>query len=168
LGKLWCTEVWVLTCFLAEDEGSKQGPSQKMCCLCSLSAHLHRLVFERPGTQDSLLTYSDSQSPPRWPPLFCRGRCPDVWSLKRDLSQNLCYFCLSQRLCSFCSQHSHLCKLVSEGPGTQDGSFTCSGSQSPPRQPFLLWQGRCLDVWSPKWGSFPEAVSSLQSALSPA
>jgi hypothetical protein len=61
-----------------------------------------------------------------------RGRCLDVWSLKWDLSQKLCHFCLSQKLCCFCSQHSHLLRLVSEGSGTQDGSLTCSGSQSPP------------------------------------
>jgi hypothetical protein len=30
---------------------------------------------------------------------------------------------LSQKLCGFCSLHSHLCRLVSEGPGTQDGSL---------------------------------------------
>jgi hypothetical protein len=43
------------------------------------------------------------------------------------LSQNLCHFCLSQKLCSFCSLHSHLCRLVSEKSGTQDGSPTCAG-----------------------------------------
>jgi hypothetical protein len=60
-------------------------------------------------------------------------------------------------------------RLVSEGPKTQDGSLTCSGGQSPPRWSPLLWQKiyPCLDVWSPKWGSFPEALSLLQSAHSP-
>jgi hypothetical protein len=53
-------------------------------------------------------------------------------------------------MCCLCSLLSHLHRLISEGPGTQDGSLTCSGSQSPPRQPPLLWQGRCWDVWSPK------------------
>jgi hypothetical protein len=45
---------------------------------------------------------------------------------KQGLSQKLCHFCLSQKLCSFCSLHSHLRKLVSEGPRTQDGSPRCS------------------------------------------
>ena len=31
---------------------------------------------------------------------------------------------LFQKLCRFCSPHSHLCRLVSEGSGTQDGSLT--------------------------------------------
>jgi hypothetical protein len=51
-----------------------------------------------------------------------------------------------------CSLHTHLHRLVSEGPKTQDGSLTCSGGQSPPRWSPLLWQGQCSDVWSPKQG----------------
>ena len=72
----------VQTCQLAEDEGPKQGLFQKMCCLCSLCAHLHRLFSEGPRTQDGSLTCSGSQSPPRWSLLLWQGRCPDVWSLK--------------------------------------------------------------------------------------
>ena len=47
---------------------------------------------------------------------------------------------------------SDLHRLFTEGPGTHDDSLTCSCSQSPPRRAPLLWQGMCLDVWSPKWG----------------
>jgi hypothetical protein len=104
-------------------------------------------------------------------------RCPDSWSPKLSLSQKLCCFCLSQKLCHFCSPIAHptcslrasLCRLVSKGPESQDVSLTCSGSQSPTRQTPLLCLGRCPDVWSPslKEGSVPEAVSLLQSALSP-
>ena len=90
----------VQTCLLAEDEGPKQGLSQKMGFLCSLCAHLHR--------------------------------------------------------------------LVSEGPKTQDGSLTCSGGQSPPGRPPLLWRRRCPGCLQPKTGLVPEAVSLLQSARSPA
>ena len=54
---------------------------------------------------------------------------------------------LSQKMCCLCSLHTHLYRLVSEGPGTHYGSLTCSGAQSPHR-----WQGRCPDVWSLKWG----------------
>ena len=55
-------------------------------------------------------------------------------------------------MCCLCSLHAHLHNLFSKGCGTQDGSHTCFGGHSPPgRTPFLLW-GRCLDVWSPKWG----------------
>jgi hypothetical protein len=68
--------------------------------------------------------------------------CLDVWSLKRGMSQKLCCFCLSQKLCCFClsqklwcfcSPHSHLCRLVYEGSGTQDGSLTCSERALPGR-----------------------------------
>jgi hypothetical protein len=70
------------TCLLAEDEGPKQGLSQKMCFLCSLCIHLHRLVSKGPGTQDGLLSCSGGQSPHRRPLLLWWRRCPDVWSWK--------------------------------------------------------------------------------------
>ena len=113
----------VQTCPLAEDEGLKQGLSQKMChfCLplklcsfCSLHSYLCRLASEESGTQDG--SPSCSMAEPSWAgctPLLCWGRCLNVWSLKRGLSQ---------KLCSFCSLHSHLHRLLSEGSGTQRGS----------------------------------------------
>ena len=116
----------IQTCLLAEDEGPKQGLSQKMCCLCSLYAHLNRLVSERHGTQDCSLTCSGHRSPSWRTPLLWRESCPDVWSLKQGLYQKPCCFCLSHNLCCFYSLHSHLCRVVSEGSGTQDGSLTCS------------------------------------------
>ena len=121
----------VQTCLLAEDEGWKQGLSQMMCCLCTLHACLHRLVSKGHRTQDGSLSCSGGQSPPGQTPLLWRGRCLDVWSPKWGLSQKLCCLCLSQKLCCFCSPHSHLHRLVSEGPGTQDGSLTCSGRALP-------------------------------------
>ena len=42
--------VW--TCLLAENEGLKQGLSQKLCSFCSPHSHLHRLVSERSRTRD--------------------------------------------------------------------------------------------------------------------
>ena len=66
------------TYLLAEDEGPKQGLSQKKCCLCSLHAHLQRLVSEGHGTQDGSLTCSVGQSPPGQTPLLWRGMCLDV------------------------------------------------------------------------------------------
>jgi hypothetical protein len=60
-----------------------------------------------------------------------RGTCLDIWSPKQGLSQKVFCFYLSQKLCSFCSLHTHQCRLVSEGPGTQDGSLTCSGRAFP-------------------------------------
>jgi hypothetical protein len=92
---------------LAEDEGLKQGLSQKMCCLCSLCAHLPKLVSEGPGTQDGSLTCSGGQSPPSWSPLLWHGRCPDVWSPKLGSVPEAVFFYLSQRLCCFCSLLAH-------------------------------------------------------------
>ena len=90
------------------------------------------------GTQGGSLTCSCIQSPTREIPLLWQGRCPDIWSPKWDLSQKLCYFCLFQKLCCFRSPHSHLHRLVFEGPGLQDGSLTCSGGQRPTRRTPLL------------------------------
>ena len=70
---------------------------------------------------------------------------------KQGLSKKLCSLCLSQKLCCFYSLHSHLHRLVSQESRTQDGSPNLL-RQSPPRQTPLLWQGMCLDVWSPKCG----------------
>jgi hypothetical protein len=53
-------------------------------------------------------------------------------------------------MCCLCRLHNHLHRLVSEGCGTQDGSLTCSGGQSPPGQTPLLYRRRYPDVWSPK------------------
>jgi hypothetical protein len=133
----------------------------RSCVTSAVIAHLHRMVSEGPRTHDGSLTYSGGHSPPGRPPFLWWGRHPHVWIPKQVLTKKLCSFCLSQKWCHFCSPHSHLGRLVSEGPGTQDGSLTCSGGQSPPRQLPFLWQGRCLDVWSPKWVSVPKAVLLL-------
>jgi hypothetical protein len=45
--------------FLAEDEGLKQGLSQKLCCFCILQALLSRLVSKAPGIQGGFITFSD-------------------------------------------------------------------------------------------------------------
>jgi hypothetical protein len=145
----------IQTCLLAEDEGPKQGLSQKMCCLCSLHGHLHRLVSKGQETQDGSLTCSGSQSPPGQTPLLWRGRCPDVWSLKRGLSQ---------KLCRFCRLHSHLGRLDSEGSGTQDGSLTCS-KRALPRGHLSSggeggWMSGARNGACPR-SCFPSAVHSL-------
>jgi len=51
---------------------------------------------------------------------------------------------LSQKLCCFCSKCALLPRLVSQRPGIQDGSLTCSGGQSPPWMPPLLWCEKSL------------------------
>ena len=88
-----------------------------MCFICSLHAHLHGLISEGQGTQDGSLTCSGGQSPPGQSPLLWQVRFLDVWCPKSVLSQ---------KLCRFCSPHSHLSRLVFEGPRTQEGSLTCS------------------------------------------
>jgi hypothetical protein len=79
-----CTKIWHSDQPSAWRWRAKTGPAPEMCCLCSLRAHLHRLVFEEgPRTQDGSLICSGGQSPPNWSPLLLRGRYLDVWTLKQ-------------------------------------------------------------------------------------
>jgi hypothetical protein len=79
--------VW--TCLLAEDEGLKQGLTQKLCGFCSPNSHLCRLVSEGSGNEDGSPRCSGEALSVGWTPLFWQGTCPDVWSPKWDLSQKL-------------------------------------------------------------------------------
>jgi hypothetical protein len=51
------------TCPLVEDEGAKQGLTQKLCSFCSLYSHLRRLVTEGSGIQDASSTCSGRALP---------------------------------------------------------------------------------------------------------
>jgi hypothetical protein len=53
---------------------------------------------------------------------------------------------------SFCSPHCYLHRLVSVGFGNQDAFPRCSCKALLAGQTPLLWQGRCLDIWSLKRG----------------
>ena len=87
----------VRTCLLAEDEGLKQGLSQKL-----FASVVHTLTFadqswwnpERKMAPGDALV---KPSQPGWTPLLWQGRCPDIWSLKWRLPQEVCDFCLSQK-----------------------------------------------------------------------
>jgi hypothetical protein len=85
-----------------------------------------------------------------------QGRCTDIWHL--DLPPGRRWrpeTGLVPEAVSFCSPHSHLCKVVSEGYGNQDGSRQILPGWWTP----LLWQGMCLDVCSQKQG-LPQKLSS--------
>ena len=77
--------------------------------------------------------------------LQAEGEC-----LKQGLFQKMC--------CQSCLP-ADLPRLFSKGPGTQDGSLTCSSSQRPTKRIPLLSLRRCQDIWSPKLWSVPETVS---------
>ena len=100
----------VQSCLLTEDEGPIQGLSQKMCCLCSLCAHLHRQVSEGCG-------------PKMAPSSSLAGKVPRYLEPETgSVSEAVSLLPVPEALFFFCSLHSHLSRLVSEGPGTQDGS----------------------------------------------
>jgi hypothetical protein len=50
----------IRTCLLAEDEGLKQGLSQKLCLFCTPHSHLCRLVSEGSGTREWLALENQS------------------------------------------------------------------------------------------------------------
>ena len=72
-------------------------------------------------------------------------------SLKQGLSQKLC----------------HLCRLVFEGSGNQDGSPRCCGKALLDEADTSPLAGKVSGCLEPKMGSVPEAVSLLQSSCSP-
>jgi hypothetical protein len=125
------TGLW--TCLLAEDEGLKQGLSQKLCSFCSCQSHLHRLVSDRSGKQDGSSRCSGKSLPGWMEPLLWQARCPDVWSPKRGLPQKLVASAFPEAV-RFFNSHSHLCRLVFEGSGNQDGSLRCPGKTLPGRE----------------------------------
>jgi hypothetical protein len=94
-----CAQISVVQiCLLAEDEGMKHGLSQKL-----LASVVHTLTcadssWWDPGRKMASLDGSVKPSWVGWTPLLWQGRCPDVWSVKGSLPQNLCGSCLSQKL----------------------------------------------------------------------
>jgi hypothetical protein len=86
---------------------------------CKLTCAYWSLRYQDPKMDPSPAL---SVSPPGRTPLLWWGKCLDVWSSKRGLSQKLYCFFLSQKWCCFCSPPTHLGRLVSEGPRTQNTS----------------------------------------------
>jgi hypothetical protein len=87
----------VQTCLLAEDEGPKQGLSQKLCSFCSPHSHLHRVALVGSGTK---MPPPDAwQSPPgRSDTSPLAGKEPRCLVPKHGLPQKLSGFFLSQKL----------------------------------------------------------------------
>ena len=149
--------IW--TYFLAEDEGLKQGLSQKLCSFCSRPSHLHSLVSERSRTRDGsprcsgiALLFQAGTSP-------LAGKVPRCLEPETGSASEAVWLLPVPEAVSFCSPHSLLCRLVSEGSGNQDGSPRCSEEALLGGADTLVWQGRCPDVWSPKRG-LPQKLSS--------
>ena len=124
------------TCLLAEDDGLKQGLSQKLCwfCLsqrlcsfCIQHSHLHRVVSEISWTRDdspscsgkALIIGEDTSS--------LAGKVPICLEPKTGSAPEAVWLLPVPETISFYSPHSHLCRLVSEGSRNQDGSLRCSG-----------------------------------------
>ena len=88
----------VQTSLLAEDEGPKEGLSQKLCSFCCQHCHLHSLVPEKFWTRDGSPRCSSKALPDGVDTSPLAGKMPGCLELKRGLPQKLCGFCLSQKL----------------------------------------------------------------------
>jgi hypothetical protein len=114
------------TCLLAENEGPKQGLFQKLCSFCSRHSHLHRLVSERSRTRDGSLRFSGKALLGRVDTSPLAGKVPGCLEPEMGSAPEAVWLLTVPEAVSFCSPHSHLCRLVSEESGNQDGSPRCS------------------------------------------
>jgi hypothetical protein len=97
--------IWIS--LLAEDEGPKQDPSQKLCCF-GLSQKLLSSVVHTLTCADYIWRILRTKISPPYAkakhfravraPILWMGRFWDFWSQKRGLPQKLCGSCLSQKL----------------------------------------------------------------------
>jgi hypothetical protein len=135
--------IW--TCCLAEDEGVKQGLSQKLCCFylsqklccfclsqklcsfCSSHSHLHNLVSERFRIRDGSPSCSCKALPGGMDTSPLSGKVPGCLEPETGSAPEAVWLPPVPEAVSVCSPHSHLCRLVSEGSGNQDGSPRSSG-----------------------------------------
>jgi hypothetical protein len=116
----------------AQMSGAQKGVCPRSCvasALCLLTFHglqadLCRLVSEGPGAQDGSLTCSGSQSPPGRH-LSSGGEAARISGVRNGVCPRSC---VASAVCSLTlgSSEADLCRLVSEGPRTQDGSLISS------------------------------------------
>jgi hypothetical protein len=85
-------------------------------------------------------------------PLLWQGKCLDIWSPKRGLPQKLCGSRLSQKLLASVVHTLTYADYSCPSPGTKMCPADAQAKPSLVDWTPLLWQGRCLDIWSPKRG----------------
>jgi hypothetical protein len=145
----------IRTPLLAEDEGPKQNLSQKLCCFGLsqklLASVVHTLTcadyFRRsPGTKIAPVNAEAKPSQVGRTPVLWPGRGPDVWSLKRGLSQKLCGSCLCQKL-SASVVHTLTCAdYFQRSPGSKMAPTDAEAKPSQAGRTPVLWPGRWPDV----------------------
>ena len=117
----------IQTCLLAEDEGLKQGLSQKLCSFCSQHSHLHSLVSERSWTRDGSPRCFGKALPGRGDTSPLSGKVPRCLDLETGSAPEAVWLPPIPEAVRVCSPHSYLRKLLSEGTRSKDGSPRCSG-----------------------------------------
>ena len=88
----------IQTCLLAEDEGPKQGLSQKLCSFFSPHSHLCRLVSERSMTRNGSLRCSGKGLQGQVDASPLAGKVPGCLEHEMGLPHKLCHFCMSQNM----------------------------------------------------------------------
>ena len=106
--------IWTL--LLAEDEGPKQGLSQKLCQLslsqglcsfCSLHSHLRRLVSERSRTRDGSPRCSGKALPGGSDPSPLAGKVPGCLEPKMGSAWEALWLLPDPDAVDLCSPHLH-------------------------------------------------------------
>lgn len=111
-----CTGIWRLDLSPGRREGPKQVLSQKLCSLCSPHSHLHRLVSEGSRNQDGSPRCSGKALPGMVGTFPQAGKVPGCLEPETRCAPEVVWLLPVPEVVSFCSSHSHLCRLVSEGP----------------------------------------------------
>ena len=111
------------TCLLSEDEGPKQGlsqkpcyfcQSQKLCSFCSWHSHLHSLVSERSWTRDGSLRCSRKALPGEADTSPLAGKVHRCLEPKPGSAPEAVHPLPVPEAVSFCCPYSHLCRSVSQ------------------------------------------------------
>jgi hypothetical protein len=106
----------VLTCLLAEDEGLKQCPSQKLCSFRRWHSHLHSIVSERSWARDGSSRCSGKALQGRADTSLV-GKVPSCLEPEMGSASETVWFLPVPESVSFCSPQSYLRRLISEGSG---------------------------------------------------
>jgi hypothetical protein len=85
-------------------------------------------------------------------PILWLRRCPDIWSLKRELLQKLCGSRLFQKLLASVVHTLTYADHFQRSPGTNMSPADSQAKHSRSGRTPILWPRRCPDIWSQKMG----------------
>jgi hypothetical protein len=107
------------------------GLSQKLCSLYSWHSHLLSLISERSWTRDGAPRCSGEILQGGVDTSLLARKVPICLEAEMGSAPEAVWLLPVPEAVSFYSPHSHLCRLISEGSGSQFGSPWCSGKALP-------------------------------------